>query len=99
MVEFGIYLPQLAYTAEQILDRALLCEELGFSSLWLMDHLYPPELPAETEICGLQLEYAKSANDFPRGYTVELSADGEKWGAPVAVVLATEVLLLRLESP
>jgi mono/diheme cytochrome c family protein len=42
------------------------------------------ELPAETEICGLQLDYAKSANDFPRGYTVELSGDGETWAPPVA---------------
>lgn len=42
------------------------------------------ELPAETEICGLQLDYAKSANDYPRGYTVELSADGETWAPPVA---------------
>jgi alkanesulfonate monooxygenase SsuD/methylene tetrahydromethanopterin reductase-like flavin-dependent oxidoreductase (luciferase family) len=55
MVEFGIYLPQLAYTPSQILDRALLCEELGFSSLWLMDHLYPPELPTVPSLEGWTL--------------------------------------------
>ncbi len=45
MVDFGIYLPQLAFGHDQILQRAQLCEELGYTSLWLMDHLYPPELP------------------------------------------------------
>jgi alkanesulfonate monooxygenase SsuD/methylene tetrahydromethanopterin reductase-like flavin-dependent oxidoreductase (luciferase family) len=55
MVEFGIYLPQLAYTSDQILERALLCEELGFSSLWLMDHLYPPALPEVPSLEGWTL--------------------------------------------
>lgn len=44
-VEFGIYLPQVGFTWDELRERALLCEELGFGSLWLMDHLYPPELP------------------------------------------------------
>ncbi|MBY0278349.1 LLM class flavin-dependent oxidoreductase, partial [Candidatus Binatia bacterium] len=42
---FGIYLPQVGFGFAEILERALLCEELGFDALWLMDHLYPPELP------------------------------------------------------
>jgi mono/diheme cytochrome c family protein/glucose/arabinose dehydrogenase len=42
------------------------------------------ELPAETEIAGVRLDSTKSANDFPRGYKVELSADGVTWGKPVA---------------
>ncbi len=37
------------------------------------------DLPAEAEIVGLQLDSAKSANDYPRGYTLELSTDGQKW--------------------
>jgi putative membrane-bound dehydrogenase-like protein len=37
------------------------------------------ELPAETEIAGLVLDTTKSANDYPRKYTVDLSKDGEKW--------------------
>jgi alkanesulfonate monooxygenase SsuD/methylene tetrahydromethanopterin reductase-like flavin-dependent oxidoreductase (luciferase family) len=48
-VEFGIYLPQVALSFEEILARATACEELGFNSLWLFDHLYSPgqpELPA-----------------------------------------------------
>jgi alkanesulfonate monooxygenase SsuD/methylene tetrahydromethanopterin reductase-like flavin-dependent oxidoreductase (luciferase family) len=44
-VEFGIYVPQLGFEYDEVLARARLCEELGFSSLWLFDHLYPPELP------------------------------------------------------
>ncbi len=37
------------------------------------------ELPTEAEIVGLQLDSAKSVNDYPRGYTLELSSDGQKW--------------------
>ena len=42
---FGIYLPQVGFSFAEILERARLCEELGFDALWLMDHLYPPEMP------------------------------------------------------
>jgi mono/diheme cytochrome c family protein len=42
------------------------------------------ELPEETEIAGVRLDAAKSANDYPRGYKVELSTDGQTWGKPVA---------------
>ena len=42
------------------------------------------ELPAETEVAGLRLDAAKSGNDYPRGYKVELSADGKTWSKPVA---------------
>ncbi len=42
------------------------------------------ELPTETIITGLRLDAAGSGNDFPRGYKVELSSDGQSWGKPVA---------------
>ena len=45
MTRFGIYLPQVALGFEQVLDRALECERLGFDSLWLYDHLYSPGQP------------------------------------------------------
>ena len=41
------------------------------------------ELLAETEIAGLLLDTAKSGNDYPRGYTIELSIDGTKWDKPI----------------
>ena len=44
-IEFGIYLPQVAMSFEQVLDRALECERLGFDALWLYDHLYSPGQP------------------------------------------------------
>jgi alkanesulfonate monooxygenase SsuD/methylene tetrahydromethanopterin reductase-like flavin-dependent oxidoreductase (luciferase family) len=44
-VTFGIYVPQLAMSADGLVGRALDCERLGFSSLWLYDHLYGPGLP------------------------------------------------------
>ena len=42
------------------------------------------ELPEETEITGLRLDSVASPQDYPRGYKVELSADGQTWGSPVA---------------
>ena len=45
-VEVGIYLPQVAFGFDEILARARRCEELGYRSLWLFDHLYGPGLPS-----------------------------------------------------
>jgi hypothetical protein len=42
------------------------------------------ELPEETNICGVDLDDSPSKLDYPRGYKVELSADGKDWGQPVA---------------
>jgi alkanesulfonate monooxygenase SsuD/methylene tetrahydromethanopterin reductase-like flavin-dependent oxidoreductase (luciferase family) len=43
--EIGVYLPQIGFTYDQMLHRALRCEELGIDSLWLYDHLYGPGAP------------------------------------------------------
>jgi alkanesulfonate monooxygenase SsuD/methylene tetrahydromethanopterin reductase-like flavin-dependent oxidoreductase (luciferase family) len=43
--EIGVYLPQIGFTYDQLLHRALRCEELGIDSLWLYDHLYGPGAP------------------------------------------------------
>lgn len=43
--EIGVYLPQMGFTYEQMLDRTRRCEELGIDSLWLYDHLYGPGVP------------------------------------------------------
>lgn len=43
--EFGIYLPQVGLGFEDILDRALAMERLGYDALWLYDHLYAPGAP------------------------------------------------------
>jgi alkanesulfonate monooxygenase SsuD/methylene tetrahydromethanopterin reductase-like flavin-dependent oxidoreductase (luciferase family) len=39
-VEVGIYLPQVGFTYDALLERAQWVEELGFDSLWLFDHLF-----------------------------------------------------------
>lgn len=44
-VTFGIYVPQIAMSPDDIVARALDCERLGFTSLWLFDHLYGPGIP------------------------------------------------------
>ena len=43
--EIGVFLPQMGFTYDQLLHRALRCEELGIDSLWLYDHLYGPGAP------------------------------------------------------
>jgi HEAT repeat protein len=35
-------------------------------------------------ISGIKLDTERSANDFPRGYEIFLSNDGERWGDPIA---------------
>jgi alkanesulfonate monooxygenase SsuD/methylene tetrahydromethanopterin reductase-like flavin-dependent oxidoreductase (luciferase family) len=49
-VGFGLYLPQVAFGYDQILERARLAEELGFDSLWLYDHLYSPGQPDQPSL-------------------------------------------------
>jgi mono/diheme cytochrome c family protein len=41
------------------------------------------ELPQETKLAGIELECMKSPNDYPRGYNLELSADGTTWKSVV----------------
>ena len=43
--EIGVYLPQMGFSYDDVLHRALRCEELGIDSLWLYDHLYGPGAP------------------------------------------------------
>ena len=43
--EIGVYLPQMGFSYDQLLHRALRCEQLGIDSLWLYDHLYGPGAP------------------------------------------------------
>ncbi|MBM4269808.1 MAG: LLM class flavin-dependent oxidoreductase [Deltaproteobacteria bacterium] len=59
---FGVYLPQVGFSFEEILARARRCEELGIESLWLMDHLYPPELPGVASFEGWTLATALLAH-------------------------------------
>lgn len=37
------------------------------------------EISKEATITGLQLDGGKSKNDYPRGYKVEISSDGQQW--------------------
>ena len=56
--DIGIYLPQVSTTFEQMLDRALHVERLGFRSFWLYDHLYTPGLPGRPALEGWTLATA-----------------------------------------
>jgi alkanesulfonate monooxygenase SsuD/methylene tetrahydromethanopterin reductase-like flavin-dependent oxidoreductase (luciferase family) len=44
-LDIGVYVPQMGFTYQDVLHRALRCEELGIGSLWLYDHLYGPGRP------------------------------------------------------
>src|SRR5579883_2720047 len=48
--EFGIFVPQVAVSFEDMLTRALTCEAAGIDSLWLYDHLYSPGLPEQPSL-------------------------------------------------
>jgi hypothetical protein len=41
------------------------------------------ELPQATNIAGLTLDTANSRNDWPRGWKIEVSQDGQTWDKPV----------------
>jgi alkanesulfonate monooxygenase SsuD/methylene tetrahydromethanopterin reductase-like flavin-dependent oxidoreductase (luciferase family) len=44
-IDIGVYVPQMGFTYQDVLHRALRCEALGIGSLWLYDHLYGPGMP------------------------------------------------------
>ena len=44
-LDIGVYVPQMGFTFDDVLHRALRCEALGIRSLWLYDHLYGPGVP------------------------------------------------------
>ncbi|MDT5091353.1 MAG: hypothetical protein QOH60_716 [Mycobacterium sp.] len=44
-LDIGVYVPQMGFTYDDVLHRALRCEELGIRSVWLYDHLYGPGVP------------------------------------------------------
>lgn len=54
----GIYLPQVGFTYDEMLARARACEDAGIGTLWLMDHLYPPEMPTVASFEGWTLATA-----------------------------------------
>jgi len=57
-VDFGVYIPQLAFGFDDILARVRLCEELGIGSFWLFDHLYGPGMPDQPALEGWTLATA-----------------------------------------
>ena len=54
----GIYLPQVQLPYEDILAMAQLCDELGFDSFWLYDHLLGPGMPELPSLEGWTLATA-----------------------------------------
>ncbi|MBV8347433.1 MAG: LLM class flavin-dependent oxidoreductase, partial [Mycolicibacterium sp.] len=44
-LDIGVFVPQMGFSYQDVLHRALRCEELGIGSLWLYDHLYGPGMP------------------------------------------------------
>src|SRR5246127_2913677 len=44
-LDIGVYVPQMSFSYQDVLHRAVRCEELGIGSLWLYDHMYGPGAP------------------------------------------------------
>ena len=45
-VQVGVYLPQVGHSWDELQARVQLCDREGIGSVWFMDHLFPPTLPA-----------------------------------------------------
>jgi alkanesulfonate monooxygenase SsuD/methylene tetrahydromethanopterin reductase-like flavin-dependent oxidoreductase (luciferase family) len=56
--DVGIYFPQVTDSFDTVLTLAQRCERLGFSSLWIYDHLYTPMLPSRPALEGWTLATA-----------------------------------------
>lgn len=56
------------------------------------------ELPEPAELVGLTVDAGKSRNDYPRGCTVELSADGKTW-SKAAEVPEEKLTKLSIDFP
>jgi alkanesulfonate monooxygenase SsuD/methylene tetrahydromethanopterin reductase-like flavin-dependent oxidoreductase (luciferase family) len=61
-IRFGIYIPQIAFSYEDVLARARHCEQLGIDRFWIFDHLYGPGLPDAPAFEGWTLATALLAN-------------------------------------
>jgi F420-dependent oxidoreductase-like protein len=57
-VRIGIYVPQVQFAYADLAARARHCDELGFDSFWLFDHLYAPMLPETPALEGWTLATA-----------------------------------------
>ncbi len=45
-IDVGVHLPQVGFTWDELRARVVACDRLGIHSVWFMDHLYPPAMPA-----------------------------------------------------
>lgn len=61
-LDIGIYLPQMAFSYQEMLQRARRCEELEIGSVWLYDHLYAPGAPQLDSLEAWTLATALLAN-------------------------------------
>jgi len=41
-IEFGLYLPQLGFSWQQVVERVQAADVPGYHSAWSLDHFYPP---------------------------------------------------------
>ena len=53
--EFGVYLPQIQFDFETIVERVRAAERLGFDTVWFYDHFYPPGMPTARDLDGWTL--------------------------------------------
>ena len=57
-LDIGVYVPQMGFSYQEVLHRAVRCEELGIGSVWLYDHLYGPGIPGIASLEGWTLATA-----------------------------------------
>src|SRR5271154_5211250 len=60
-VDFALFSPQAGQSAKALFERAALCEELGYHSLWLVDHFWTRGMPAVDHVEALTMMSALAA--------------------------------------
>lgn len=60
-VEFALFSPQAGQSAKALFDRASLCENLGYHSLWLVDHFWTRGMPDLDHVEALTMMSALAA--------------------------------------
>ena len=79
---FGVFLPQLRMSFATIEAKTRAAEELGYHSVWLMDHLVAPGLSLHDTFEGWTLAAALAATWSSSDVAGPTAPTWGDWGAP-----------------
>lgn len=88
-LRFGVFLPQVKMSYDVILERTLAAEDMGFDSVWIMDHLMAPAAPTLDTLEGWTLAAALAASTSRIRLGHLVNCDGFRHPALLAKMAAT----------